>query len=240
MDYDDYLVDRNMPKVEQFARSCGVESVIFTGQGEPTLNMEYILKYASVFKAFPLEVQTNGLTLCGNPELWSVLVEASVDIVSISMDSSEQFDSYKQMLHNLRKHLVVRLTVNASSLLGEYMSFKKIIDYANSQGVHQVCFRRLTAPSNPRDIAPAQWIKANAGKSVDPFLADVMERLHASPVIRVTETGLRIVAVDGISVAFQPECIQEAAHEGETVRSLIFREDGHLYTTWNRKSSIIF
>jgi hypothetical protein len=45
--------------------------------------------------------------------------------------------------------------------------------------------------------------------------------------------------VGGIAVTFFEYCVQDSNGEDD-IRSLIYNQDGHLYTTWNSPASMIF
>ena len=51
--------------------------------------------------------------------------------------------------------------------------------------------------------------------------------------------GMSIYDCKGISVLFSDYCIQEQANDND-VRSIVFHEDGHLYTLWNSAASMRF
>lgn len=240
--YNPALHDRNIEKVSLFAARSGVEAVLFTCQGEPTLNMEFVCKTANKFRNFPLEIQTNGLRLLENPyHITNLLLDNGFDVVAVSLDSEKQFEDYRVMLCGLANQITVRLTISVSLVLGKYLNYSELFKYAKEVGAHQICVRKLTFPEDCRNDEPKKWIESMAmGDTIDEALDDLRTVLSWNPTIRVTSTGLRIVDVDGVAVSYQQQCIQESVEEDEAVRSLVFREDGHLYTSWSRKSSIIF
>jgi len=51
--------------------------------------------------------------------------------------------------------------------------------------------------------------------------------------------NLRIYDYKGLSVSSSDYCMQDESG-ADDIRSLIFMEDGHLYTNWNSKASILF
>ena len=58
-------------------------------------------------------------------------------------------------------------------------------------------------------------------------------------VIRKLPYGATIYDIGGIAVTWFDYCIQDA-HGVDDIRSLIFQEDGHLYTAWDSPASILF
>jgi hypothetical protein len=65
------------------------------------------------------------------------------------------------------------------------------------------------------------------------------ERLLNAQQIRKLRYGVRIYDLDGMSVSISDNCIQEASDENN-LRSLIYGDDGHLYTSWDSRASKIF
>ena len=63
---DTLLMARNIEKVKTVARNAGVNSILFTGKGEPLYNgdsIKFLTTMALDFAEWPLELQTNGLRL---------------------------------------------------------------------------------------------------------------------------------------------------------------------------------
>jgi hypothetical protein len=63
--------------------------------------------------------------------------------------------------------------------------------------------------------------------------------MASSRLIRDLATGVKVYDVGGISLAISDYCIQEQ-DSGSNLRSLVFQEDGHLYTSWGSRASILF
>ena len=69
------------------------------------------------------------------------------------------------------------------------------------------------------------------------FSKDKYEYVY--PIIRKLPFGATVFDINGVSFTYFDYCVQESSND-ETIRSLIYQEDGHLYTSWNSKASIIF
>ncbi len=69
------------------------------------------------------------------------------------------------------------------------------------------------------------------------YLETVIEK--RGRVLRKLPYGATLYDLDGIAVTHFDYCVQDDSGEDD-VRSLIFLEDGHLYTAWNSPASRIF
>jgi hypothetical protein len=104
-----------------------------------------------------------------------------------------------------------------------------------------------------QEVKEIEWIKANCSenhyydlyeefKAMQPYeeryLGQVITRIMAPP-LRTLPFGMPVYGYKGVSVAFSDYCVQET-HNPEDLRSLIFAEDGHVYTNWANPASILF
>ncbi len=56
--------------------------------------------------------------------------------------------------------------------------------------------------------------------------------------LRQLITGENLYEWEGISFTHSDHCIQERSNGEDDIRSLVFLEDGHVYTGWNVKSPL--
>lgn len=232
------LMLSNVDKVKTIAKAAEVTSVLFTGKGEPLLCPE-LSAIASKFKEFPLEIQTNGIIL---EDRIDHLANLEFNVIAISIDDVSNLYSYAKITKRIKElGMVSRFTVN---LVGEICknSPKDLIYILADMGVNQVTFRRIVAPENPKNDKTAKWIIENAPieayKDFIIKLYDFMEKGNTT-LIRTLNSGMKVYDCEGLAVLVSEYCIQEK-NNGDDVRSLIFLEDGHLYTSWNSRASILF
>lgn len=238
IDNNYYLMNSNAEKVKTVARAAEITSVLFTGKGEPLLCPE-LSTIASHFKDFPLELQTNGILLEENLDL---LEHLEFSVIAISVDDVSNLHSYEKVVKGIiERGMVPRMTVNIVGEVGK-ASPESIICVLADIGVRQLTFRRIVAPENPKHKKTAEWIDENSPLSV---YNDFIKNLHSAmmiygaKLIRTLNSGMQIWDVAGIAILISDYCIQEKSN-GDDVRSLVFLEDGHLYTSWNSKASILF
>ena len=87
-----------------------------------------------------------------------------------------------------------------------------------------------------------ELFEENVDKSLEnDFLQKMYEQLKNSQESRVLRTlpyGATLYDYKGVSVTHFDYCIQDTHGEHDD-RSIIFQEDGHLYSTWNSKAGLI-
>lgn len=233
---------RNAGKVIHVARAAEVTSVLFTGKGEPTLAYRELIELARFFRSWPLELQTNGVRLAaGSDSLLSELYDAGFDVIAVSVDRTAELEAYRGLFARIRRAgLLARITVNITDLLGG-IAFSGLLDYCRATGISQLTLRRVITPENPKDAPTAQWIAGHAHESDYRSLMEEAKRFvsERGRLIRTLNHGVEVYDCDGVSFSYSDYCIQERSL-GDNVRSLVFLEDGHLYTSWNSPASILF
>jgi len=237
---------RNLKKVHTFAKRAGITSVLLTGKGEPTLNITDIEILAYEFNMYALELQTNGILLSQDLELVGNLQIWGFDTIAISIDSDRDFERMIPVIKKINDEgMTARITVNVCDKLQKYSTFKSILAYAKTHGALQVLFRKLSVPTRDnKSEAPAEWIKVHGETGFYEKYDMITQELNKAiqtrgEQIRVLNTGEIVWSVDNVSVVSIDYCIQEES-DGNDIRSLIFHEDGHLYTQWNDDATRLF
>jgi len=236
------LMLRNAKKVLNVARTADVTSVLFTGKGEPTLNMEMLLQLAYIFRDYPLELQTNGIKLLSKPDVYvGELFDSGFDTIAVSIDSREQLETSTRLFNTIaRLDMVARITLNVTDLLGD-LTFKEVISYCQLHDIRQLTIRKVVAPQHvASDMEPVRWIQEHAPESLyTDFMKEVKWHIADAPLLRVLGDGMKVYELDKqLSFVHSDYCIQEQ-DKGTNVRSLVWLEDGHLYTSW-LESAILF
>lgn len=254
------LIMRNINKVKTNARTAGITNILLTGKGEPLLSLYEVESLARSFgDEFPVEIQTNGLLLLKDfnagqkflaenirlPRqhtfLYEKLHDWGIDIVAISVDRKKDFKRFVFVIKEMQKiGLTVRLTINISNMMFE--SWTNIFSEIKKLNVNQVLIRKLSIPEYGSDDSDVvEWIEMNAPEKLYNNIVHAMDRSIKSRGrhIRTLNTGEKVYDLDGVSVVGIDYCIQENS-DGNDIRSLIFHEDGHLYTMWNSEASRLF
>lgn len=230
-------------KAKTVAINSQVNSVIITGKGEPLLdfnqNSDEIMEIGRLFKDYPLEIQTNGVSLSSTP-VQAVIQLAGIDTLAISIDSIHQLKDLGKTLNSYwDRGLTIRITVNLVNDILETVTFKRFMQFIieNKIKIDQLSFRSVSSPLNPVDTTESHearaWIKDNVDRAREhKFLTDLSYALDLEGTrLDDLSFGARLWVYRGISITHFGYCIQESMNE-TNIRSLIYYPDGHMSTTW--------
>ena len=248
------LFERNLEKAYTRAKNAQIDTFMITSKREPMLNVGLVCQMANRFREFTVEVQTNGLALYKNPKYIDLLYESGVNFVAFSIDNLSQLEKYRQMFKAIENRgIAVRVCVNLTDMIPEKMGFVDIFTAiekaaAKKRGqktgnIKQLLFRNISIPSNIKRGKQYDWIKRHTSKERYIRLCQEFDRIvmrdNLKPLRTLPFDGTKVWGYKGISVVFSDYCIQETNNTTD-VRSLIFLEDGHLYTSWSDPASIVF
>lgn len=239
---DLHLMHKNLPKVQTLARAAQVTGVLFTGKGEPTLNRSALMELLEAFNYYPCELQTNGKSLSGDLGYIHDLADYGMNVIAVSIDTLDQFASYHDMFAKIKKEgMLSRVTINVTVRIPKEVRFDDLISVCNENGVDQLMLRQIVIPNYvDRNSKTAQWIE----EYVDPdqysrLFAEMKTGVHnQGRFLRQLHFGPEVWDYRGVSISYSDYCVQDS-NMGEDIRSLIFLEDGHLYTSWNSPASAI-
>jgi len=251
VNYNEKLFTRNISKVINYAKTAQVNSVLFTSKGEPTLNFCSLLNLIDRFKDFPTELQTNGLMGLENVHSFiNDLYAVELNILALSFDNWSDFDYFNKLTRVANDAgIIVRATLNITNSLKNYIlkddaslvdgALNCMIYLCKKNYISQLSFRKITIPNNCKRTAQVKWIEENVDQNLYDIIKNEVLTHKNAKRIRELPFGTSIYDIDGISVATFDYCIQDS-HNIDDIRSLIYLEDGHLYTAWNSKASILF
>lgn len=235
------LMYRNLAKVKNLAQAAQVSTVLFTSKGEPFLNFEQLCTLIDQFRNYWTEVQTNGLQLSKNTI--SELCTAGLDVIAVSVDDLEFMTSQKKLFETIRSEsMVSRVTFNITDILGTGLTFEKLVSLCKECRVHQMTLRNIVIPNYiKKKSKQTAWIKEH----VNPEMYEQLRREMISTcerdgyLLRNLEYGAKVFDYKGIAISYSDYCIQDHNNSND-IRSLIFMEDGHVYTNWASDASILF
>lgn len=237
---------RAQKKVLTLAKMACVTNVMMTGKGEPTLNYYELVSFIQKFHEFPVELQTNGLWLNDNVQAVSELAKIGLDVMAISIDRMSDFEKLAPLFEAVKTNgLMLRICMNVVSSRYMTTNVYKILETTAITNADQLLFRRVTIPVIIQDSEEAgktrSWIVNNVDFELYETLHSEFRRgiIHDKDLIRKLPHGAYIYDYKNqMSVSFSDYCVQES-NNTEDIRSLIFMEDGHIYTSWDKKSSIL-
>lgn len=236
------LMVRNLPKVQNLARHAQVSSVLITGKGEPCLNLKLTKIFTREFNEYPVELQTNGIFLNKNKQELIELWNMGLDIVAVSIDKVKQIQEFESLFKTVKDlGMTVRLCLNVTKMLSANLSFNSLVTVCKNKHIDQLLLRNITKPKFAPQSKYTKWIDENTSQEHYDRLVEQMESLlkKFGRFLRRTAFGMEIWDYRGLSVTKSSYCIQDSNHSTD-IRSLIFMEDGHLYTNWDTKASRIF
>ncbi len=255
------LWQRNLPKAISLAKASGVTSAMITGKGEPLYNPEAVMTVLRQLSDFPTEVQTNGIWLnnnLGNRDVDAIhgLYCTGLNVTAISIDSPERFNEFGPLFEKLSDTgFVVRLTLCVTDAF-EHLEAYHLINLCKCYKVHQLLLRHVTIPDGTSKTSPqAKWIREHAKgyqyerlakelanyKLMGDFPAGdgIWSGVIEPRPVRVLPHGDTVYDINGIGVSWSDYCVQ-AKTNGDDCRSIILRENGHVYTSWSADGSILF
>ena len=248
MKSDKALMIRNFPKVMTVAKAAGVTSVLITGKGEPLRDMESTVTWVKRVSAshgqqhhYHSELQTNGRGL--SQQKIDVLQTNGLNVIAFSFDKLSDFEEHARNAAYIRKRgMLTRASLNITDTVPGDTHFKDILKLTKKYGYHQLTLRDITIPTGLRRTkeakAAASWVKKHIRKNqFAELLAQLLDT--KSRVIRTLPYGAIVYDIQGVAVTAFDYCVQDT-NDNDDIRSLILMEDGHLYTSWNSKASILF
>jgi hypothetical protein len=207
------LMMSNLPKVRTLAKTALVSSVLFTSKGECFVNYNKVLLFIKEFRDYWTEIQTNGLWLSKNLDRIPELQQTGLNVVAVSVDDLGDIEQSSTMKSNLFD------TIRACGMVSR-------ITFNITDKLHM-------KDKGPKDLSFRDLIYVCKSLGVHQMTL----RNIVTP--NYTAAGAKVYDYDGIAVSYSDYCIQDY-NDGDDIRSLIFQEDGHVYTSWNSKASILF
>jgi len=238
-----FLMGRNVEKVKTVARASDVTSVLLTGKGEPCMNMEQLLFYIREFGEWPVELQTNGIEIYRSEPYVEMFADAGLDVIAFSLDKLSQIRRYKKVFHRVHMfNMTVRVALNITTMIPTETTFDSILQTCIKCGVDQLLLRNVSVPTGTPTSGQTEWIRNNVQATQYIYLTEeVLKKVHDTnaPLLVRNNWGMVVWDIDGVSVTYNDYCIQDS-NRGTDIRSLIFLDDGHLYTSWRSKASRLF
>ena len=259
----DYRFGKNIKKRLQFARDNGCNTMIITGEGEAIQNKDFLESLwdwnLSIKDPFQwIELQTTGVML--DDENLDFMEKIGVSTIALSIADiwddvnnnriigtpPKGYIHLEELCKKIKDHgFNLRLSINMISEYDKY-SPDEIMYQAKHLGADQVIFREFYTSEN--DSEENTWIENN--KAHTSTLAGLNYHIvtNGRELERLPFGAMRY-SLDGISTVLDSNCMASNGDDlakrlgtdgEETIRYLILRPNGKLYTKWDDKGSLIF
>lgn len=251
---------RNFEIACKLAENCGVQTVLLTGKGEPTLYPTVIDEYLYRLnkRNFPfIEMQTNGIrigegafdSLGRSLEGWRDLGLTTICLSMAHYDSiqnrfiyqPDKDEGYMNLTSVIKRihdaGLMVRLSCIAlNGFIGTEKRLIDLIDYCRENKVKQLTVRPMTNPKHTEDNEVSKWISEHHLTKKDQF--NMMEYLesHGTPLLKLAH-GATVYDVDGQNVCWST-CMTESTNVDD-IRQLIFFGNGEIRYSWTYNGAIL-
>lgn len=243
---------RNLNKACELAKTSGVQTVMLTSRGEPTLFPDQITEYLETLEPykFPfIELQTNGIPIARNfekyrpyLEKWYELGLSTVLISTVSnrpeinaevyTPRTKQYIDLPQLIENIHSiGLAVRLTaVCTKAWMSTPEQIDEYIRFAKENHVEQVTLRPLNDEYR-RETAQA-WINEHKMTEEDKENIYTFLDTNGYKLLEIPNVG-NIFDYQGQNVMFSYSLTKYNDHnDGSNMRNLIFFPDGQLRYEW--------
>lgn len=237
----------------RFARSNGCNTLMFTGTSEPQQNKEYLKIVAGLNRTLSdpfeiIEIQSTGAGITAE-DLRMFAEDLQVSTFSLSLSSFDdsqnkyingtseknrvQIVSFCQMVKDAGMNL--RLSLNMTSAFSK-LTVPEIFEYGCvALGADQLTFRKMYI--SDKKTPQNDWLAQH--QYSDESLADIERYIleNGRPLERL-EFGAMKYSVHQTGVVLDTDCMN--VEVSDTLKYVILRENGRLYSKWDDKGSLIY
>ncbi len=264
--YDDCFTDllqyasysEDLRKRLEYARDNGCNTAMLTGNNEPQQNREFLRVFSEINKTlrYPflnIEMQTTGAFI---DEEFMDFFRHSVGVttVALSVACLDDDEKNREMIQtrdanlNLeklcgtirRRNMNLRICLNMNDGILEHHPLipDSVISLCGSLGADQITFRALWAPDDQTD--QGKWIKKHVTESTHEFIRALKQDIRSKgKYLDTLEYGANRYDYHGFSVVVDEDSMAQEERK-DAVKYLILRPNGHLYSKWDSKASLIF
>lgn len=240
--------EANLPKLRALAERVGVTHILVTGKGELTTTSYFIDYILKEFNFFPKEIQTkfNTKTLCDKVNRDQTVLDLLryFDVVSFSVDNPTDLEQRKWKLIKKESSYIKRLAIILSNRFNN-KDLRWFINKCKELEIEQLTIRMPTVPEriigSEKSRKTVKWIRENTDRyQWDQLVFQLKDMVNygKAKFVRDLLFGAAVYDIFGIGFTLMEYCVE--SQNGEFMRSLIYQADGHLYTTWDQRGSIIF
>ena len=244
----------------QYARDNGCNTLMLTGNNEPQQNKDFLRALALVNKSLKnpfvnIEMQTSGAYI--DDDMLDFLKSIGVTTMALSIACLNNDEKNKEIIKTTDKSLCIqelcakikarnmnlRLCLNMndnmiSSWENEINGLSGIISLCREFKADQITCRVLWTSED--GTPQANWIKENVTEKSLVFVNHFKNMIkEMGTYLETLEYGAKRYDFYGFSVVVDDDSMAKDINK-DSVKYLILRPDGHLYTKWDTKASLLF
>ena len=265
-DYEDCFTDimryasysGDLRKRLEYARENGCNTCMLTGNNEPQQNREFLRVFSEINRTLKqpflnIEMQTTGAFI--DEEFMDFFREAvGVTTVAVSVACLDDDGNNREMIRTRdgelrlmklceairRRNMNLRICLNMNDgiLAHHALVPDSVTDLCGALGADQITFRALWAPD--AETEQGRWIAEHVTEVTHSFIRELKQDIRSKgKYLDTLEYGADRYDYHGFSVVVDEDSMaQEDRHDA--VKYLILRPNGHLYSKWDSKASLIF
>lgn len=248
----------------QYARDNGCNTLMLTGNNEPQQNKDFLRTLGIVNKSLSnpfrnIEIQTSGAFI--DDEMLDFLKDIGVTTVAVSVacldndelnreiiQTKDKNLELKKLCHSIKaKNMNLRICLNMNDFM-----LKHAIDAEIPNPINYIVYRchggykadQITCRvlwTSEDGTKQSDWIKNNVTDITFDFIKRFKERVkEKGKYLETLEYGADRYDYEGASTVIDEDSMAQTDERKENVKYLILRPDGHLYSKWDSKASLIF
>jgi len=253
-----YIED--MKKRLQYARDNGCNTLMLTGNNEPQQNKDFLRVLGVVNKSLKdpflnIEMQTSGAFI--DDDMLDFLQDVGVTTMAISVACLDDDKKNRNMIKTPDKNLKIKklcgkikernmnlricLNMNDKMIAGledAPVALEAVINRCKTFGADQITCRALWTSED--GTPQADWINKNVTLPTYGFIETFKTAVEADgKYLDTLEYGADRYDYKGFSTVIDEDSMSQGVNK-TAVKYLILRPNGHLYSKWDSKASLIF
>ena len=261
--YDDYIKD--MRKRLEYARQNGCNTCMLTGNNEPQQNKEFLRIFAEINRSLSapflnIEMQTSGayiydgmlnflkntvgvttiaisVACISNPEKNIELIQTPDKNLNISKlaESIKAKNMNLRICLNMNDHMLD----GCNSMEDPEEAVKDIISRCKYLNADQITCRALWTSED--GTSQAEWINQNVTSLTHDVIKEFKKQVKEDgKYLDTLEYGADRYDFKGFSTVIDEDSMAQSQEKKDSVKYLILRPNGKLYSKWDSKASLIF
>lgn len=261
--YDDYIKD--MRKRLEYARQNGCNTCMLTGNNEPQQNKEFLRIFAEINRSLSapflnIEMQTSGayiddgmlnflkntvgvttiaisVACISNPEKNIKLIQTPDKNLNISKlaESIKAKNMNLRICLNMNDHMLD----GCNSMEDPEEAVEDIVSRCKYLNADQITCRALWTSED--GTSQAEWINQNVTSLTHDVIKEFKKQVKEDgKYLDTLEYGADRYDFKGFSTVIDEDSMAQSQEKKDSVKYLILRPNGKLYSKWDSKASLIF